>query len=216
MENNNIFKSETWEKLNLKDINPDDITNFVNTEFDNVYKPSLEDFIRIPNLSPAFDPNWKTDGLLKQAADHIINFASNSGINGLKTAIFSDSENSPLVWITIEASDKADKKSVFMYGHFDKQPPFTGWDSNKGPTNPVEENGRLYGRGSSDDGYAVYAALLSIRTLQKLSIPHPQIKIMIEGAEESGSTDLVEYLEKLKVKSLNKFKFNKMKFFSMK
>lgn len=199
---NNIYSSKVWEKINLKDakdFNPDDITNFVNSDFDNTTLPSLIEFIKIPNLSPAYDPNWKTNGLLKNAAEHLLKFAEDQKINGLKTALFGDVDSTPLLFITIDASEKSDQKSVLMYGHLDKQPPFTGWDENKGPTKPVIENGRLYGRGSSDDGYALYSAILSIKALQKLSIPHPKIKIMIEGDEESGSSDLPEYLERLKV-----------------
>jgi len=191
-----------WEKINIKDIkdiNPEEIKTYVNTEFDSTFEPSLEEFIKIPNLSPAYDPDWKTNGKLKQAAEHLKNFAEQTGIKGLKTALFGDQDTTPLLFITIDASEKADPKSVFMYGHLDKQPAFTGWDDNKSPTKPVIENGRLYGRGSSDDGYALYAALLSIKALQKISAPHPKIKILIEGGEESGSTDLPEYLEKLKV-----------------
>jgi len=198
----NSLYSHDWEKINLKDVrdvNPNDILNYVNSEFESTYLPSLEDFIKIPNLSPAYDPDWKKNGLLNKAANHLKSFAEAAGIIGLKTTLYSDDDTTPLLYVNIDASDKTDKNSVFMYGHLDKQPPFTGWDEGKGATIPVIDNGRLYGRGSSDDGYSIYAALLSIKTLQKLSIPHPKIKIMIEGDEESGSTDLPEYLERLKV-----------------
>ena len=195
------MNSNDWEKINLrdlKDVNPEDLKNYVNTEFDKTFEPSLEEFIRIPNLSPAYDPEWKTNGKLKQAAEHLKNFAEQIGIKGLKTTLFGDQETTPLLFININASEQTDK-TVLMYGHFDKQPAFTGWDINKGPTIPIIQDGRLYGRGSSDDGYALYSALLSIKALQKLSISHPKIKIIIEGDEESGSVDLPEYLERLKV-----------------
>jgi len=51
-----------------------------------------------------------------------------------------------------------------MYGHFDKQPPFEGWREGFGPTIPVLEDGKLYGRGVADDGYSVYTALISIKS----------------------------------------------------
>ena len=196
--------SKNWEKVNLHDslgLDPKQISEFVNSEFDRVYKPSLMDFIRIKNVSPSFDPNWNTNGFLKVAADHLKNFAETAEINKLKTTILKDDDKTPLLYITIDSSSTTEKKSILMYGHLDKQPPYIGWDKNKDPYIPVEENGRLYGRGSCDDGYALYAALLSIRVLQKFSIPHPAIKIIIEGGEESGSTDLPTYLEKLKVKN---------------
>jgi acetylornithine deacetylase/succinyl-diaminopimelate desuccinylase-like protein len=210
--NQNLNSSTSWEKINLGDsdsditaINPDDITNYINDEFEKTYKPSLKNFIRIPNLSPAYDPTYKTNGFQIKAAEHLKDFADNCGIIGLNSTIFNNG-NTPLLWIMINSTIKTETKSVLMYGHFDKQPPFTGWDKDKSSTNPVEENGRLYGRGSTDDGYALYSCLLSIRALQHLNIPHPKIKIMIEGDEESGSTDLVEYLGMDIIKVKNKIK----------
>ena len=52
-----------------------------------------------------------------------------------------------------------------MYGHLDKQPHFQGWREGTGPTTPKIIDGRLYGRGSADDGYAVYLALFAIKTV---------------------------------------------------
>ena len=46
-----------------------------------------------------------------------------------------------------------------MYGHLDKQPEFNGWRSDLGPWTPKYEDGKLYGRGGADDGYAVYASI---------------------------------------------------------
>jgi acetylornithine deacetylase/succinyl-diaminopimelate desuccinylase-like protein len=54
---------------------------------------------------------------------------------------------------------------VLFYGHLDKQPEMTGWREGLGPWTPVIEDGKLYGRGGADDGYAVYAALTVIQAL---------------------------------------------------
>jgi len=54
-----------------------------------------------------------------------------------------------------------------LYGHLDKQPHMEGWDEGKGPTEPVIEGGRLYGRGSSDDGYVPFAVLTAIKAAQE-------------------------------------------------
>lgn len=57
-----------------------------------------------------------------------------------------------------------------MYGHLDKQPPLNeGWMENKGPYKPVIEGDYLFGRGSSDDGYAFFSSVLIIQSLQKFS-----------------------------------------------
>jgi len=57
------------------------------------------------------------------------------------------------------------------------------------------ENEKLYGRGSVDDGYAVFAAVTAIKALQVNNIPHGRCVILIETCEESGSVDLDYYLE---------------------
>jgi len=56
-----------------------------------------------------------------------------------------------------------DTWNIMIYGHLDKQPHMNGWDDNKSPIEPIIENGRLYGWGSSDDGYVPFAVLLAIK-----------------------------------------------------
>ncbi len=46
-----------------------------------------------------------------------------------------------------------------MYGHLDKQPEFSGWSDGLEPWTPVLRDGKLYGRGGADDGYALFASL---------------------------------------------------------
>jgi acetylornithine deacetylase/succinyl-diaminopimelate desuccinylase-like protein len=53
-----------------------------------------------------------------------------------------------------------------MYGHLDKQPEFNGWRNDLGPWTPKYEDGKLYGRGGADDGYAVYAAIAAVQALK--------------------------------------------------
>jgi acetylornithine deacetylase/succinyl-diaminopimelate desuccinylase-like protein len=57
-----------------------------------------------------------------------------------------------------------------MYGHLDKQPEFTGWRADLGPWTPKYLEGKLYGRGGADDGYAIYAAIQALKT-QKAAHP---------------------------------------------
>ena len=84
-----------------------------------------------------------------------------------------------------------------MYGHMDKQPEFTGWAEGLDPWKPVLRDGRLYGRGGADDGYAVFGSLLALRALADQNIPHARCVILIEGSEESGSPDLPAYIDAL-------------------
>ena len=52
-----------------------------------------------------------------------------------------------------------------MYGHFDKQPHFSGWLEGTGPCTPVIIGDLLYGRGGADDGYAIFSSLLAVITV---------------------------------------------------
>lgn len=83
-----------------------------------------------------------------------------------------------------------------MYGHLDKQPFGEGWLTD--PCDPVIKDGKLYGRGSVDDGYAFFTAILSIKACQDLNLSHPRIVITIEGSEEGEIDDLEFYLRKFK------------------
>ena len=55
-------------------------------------------------------------------------------------------------------------RNILMYGHFDKQPPFEGWNEGLAPTKPVLIGDKLYGRGGADDGYAIYGSIMSVLT----------------------------------------------------
>ena len=87
-----------------------------------------------------------------------------------------------------------------MYGHLDKQPEFTGWRSDLGPWTPKYLDGKLYGRGGADDGYAVYASIAAIQALKAQNVPHPRIVGLIETCEESGSYDLLPYVDALRTR----------------
>ena len=73
-----------------------------------------------------------------------------------------------------------------MYGHMDKQPWGEGWAEGLGPLDPVLKDDHVYGRGASDDGYALYASLLSLKACQALNLSHPKPYIIIEGSEASS------------------------------
>ncbi len=86
---------------------------------------------------------------------------------------------------------------VLLYGHLDKQPEFTGWLPGLGPWEPVIRDGKLYGRGAADDGYAVFSSLTAIAALKAQKVTLPRCVVLIEACEESGSVDLPAHLEAL-------------------
>jgi len=98
----------------------------------------------------------------------------------------------PIILIDIPGEKSG---NVLMYGHLDKQPEMEGWDNDKGPWKPVLIDEKLYGRGGADDGYALFASLCAIKTLQKNNCRLPRILVLIEFCEESGSPDLPHYME---------------------
>jgi acetylornithine deacetylase/succinyl-diaminopimelate desuccinylase-like protein len=156
--------------------------------------PALRRYIEIPNKSPMFDPDWHTHGHMRAAVDLLAAWCANSGVRGLTHEIVELPGRTPLLFCTVEAT-APHAPAVLLYGHFDKQPEFTGWQDGLGPWTPVMRDGRLYGRGGADDGYAVFASLTSIRALQLAGVPHARCVLLIEGCEESGSYDLPAYLD---------------------
>ena len=51
-----------------------------------------------------------------------------------------------------------------------------GWDEDKGPTKPIIKDGKMYGRGSVDDGYNAYSSMLAVKAVQRQgSLPRTQI-----------------------------------------
>ena len=119
-------------------------------------------------------------------------------VEGLTAEIVELDGRTPTLLVEIPAfGDDASDAQVLMYGHLDKQPEVTGWDENKGPWKPVVEDGKLYGRGAADDGYAVFGSLCAIEALQAQGASHPRVTVLIETSEESGSPDLAAYVEHL-------------------
>lgn len=96
------------------------------------------------------------------------------------------------------APTQKDSQTILMYGHYDKQPHFSGWLEGLGPTTPIIRDGKLYGRGGADDGYSLFGCIVALKAVQTQNVPHPRIVVLIEGDEESGSEDLPYYIDQLR------------------
>jgi acetylornithine deacetylase/succinyl-diaminopimelate desuccinylase-like protein len=156
--------------------------------------PALERYIRIPNQSPLFDPDWKRNGFMQQAVALAKEWVEKQEIRGLRAEVLEAEGRTPLLFIEVEG-DRA--STILMYGHLDKQPAMVGWESGLGPWTPVLRDGKLYGRSGADDGYAVFAAASAVRAVQEQKAKHSRIVIIIECCEESGSPDLPAYIDLL-------------------
>ncbi len=158
----------------------------------------IRDYICIPAKSPGFDANWSQNGHIETVMRNAAKWVEAQKVDGLRLEIVRIEGRTPVLFFEIDAtrSDAAD--TVLLYGHLDKQPEFTGWRNDLGPWTPKFEDGRLYGRGGADDGYAVYASIAAVQALKAQGLPHPRIVGLVETCEESGSYDLLPYIDALR------------------
>jgi acetylornithine deacetylase/succinyl-diaminopimelate desuccinylase-like protein len=162
--------------------------------------PQLSDYIRIPAKSPMFEPGWADAGLLDTVVRNAADWVLAQQVAGLTAEVVRLPGRTPVLFFEIAATRPASPQTVLMYGHLDKQPEFSGWRADLGPWTPKMEDGKLYGRGGADDGYAVYASIAAVQELQRQGVPHPRIVGLIETSEESGSRDLLPYIDALKTR----------------
>jgi acetylornithine deacetylase/succinyl-diaminopimelate desuccinylase-like protein len=166
--------------------------------WDSAVLPSLKELVAIPALSPGFDPEWAGNGHLDAAVNHMRDWALGQDLPGVRIDVERLPDRSPLLLIDVPATPGArDQGTVLLYGHLDKQPPMDDWGPGLGPWTPVERDGRLYGRGSVDDGYAGYAALVAVLAARENRGAHARCVVLLETGEESGSPDLPAYLDHL-------------------
>ena len=158
--------------------------------------PALTDYIRIPNKSPAFDPDWEKHGYMNQVVEMFAAWAKMKleQLPGSTLDVVRLPGRTPLILIDVPGKAPG---SVLMYGHLDKQPEMKGWAEGTGPWTPVLKDDKLYGRGGADDGYAMFAAISALLALKEQNIAHARAVIVIEACEESGSPDLPFYIEHL-------------------
>ncbi|HSH41587.1 MAG TPA: M20 family metallopeptidase [Arenicellales bacterium] len=155
----------------------------------------LTEYIRIPNKSPDFDPDWAAHGYMDDAVKHIEAWCRRQPIEGMTLEVVRLEGRTPLIFMEIPG-DSAE--TILLYGHLDKQPEMTGWDDDLGPWKPVYRDGKLYGRGGADDGYAAYASLAAVMAVRAQKLPHARCVVIIEACEESGSYDLPHYIDHLR------------------
>ena len=171
------------------------VQRFVDEIWKDTIIPELVEYIKIPNKSPHFDPDWEKNGYMEDAVKQVFAWCSKQDIPGMQCESVRLEGRTPLIFIDIpgEGDD-----TILLYGHLDKQPEMTGWADDLGPWKPVIKDDKLYGRGGADDGYAAYASLTAIMAVRLEERPHARCVVIIEGCEESGSYDLPHYIEHLK------------------
>ncbi len=149
----------------------------------------LKALVRIQSISfPGFDP-----APLKQSAAAVAELLKKNGLTDVR--ILETGIGHPSVFG--QWTGAKGRPTILLYAHHDVQP--TGreqvWTSP--PFEPAERNGRLYGRGVSDDkgGAMMHIAALGSYLKSAGSLPI-NVKVLIEGEEEVGSVNLNKLLER--------------------
>ncbi len=158
-----------------------DLRSAVDSFFPEIIE-QLRGLVSIPSVSslPAHAPDVlasarATLGLLEQAGFENVQLLE---IEGSHPAVFG------------EIPAPAGAPTVLLYAHHDVQPSGLGWDGD--PFVAVEKDGRLYGRGSSDDKAGIVMHLAAVRAHG--GKPPVGVKVFVEGEEEIGSVHLSQYL----------------------
>ena len=172
-------------------MNTSQLLQTVNSFWDHHITPTLTEYIKIPNKSPSFDPNWEKNGFMKEVLDLAVDWTNKHKPKKSKLYVKQSKKRTPVLLVDIPSELDG---NILMYGHLDKQPEMEGWNEGKGPWTPVIEDEKLYGRGGADDGYALFASICAVNSLLEQNVKLPRILILIEFCEESGSPDLPHYM----------------------
>ncbi len=147
----------------------------------------LADFIAIPSVS-AQDEHF--DDVVR-AGEWVVSRLVKAGITNARMM---QTETHPVVYGDWMGAG-ADKPTILIYGHFDVQPadPFELWDTP--PFEPSIKDGRIYGRGASDDKGNMLAPIFALEALFSNSDQLPvNVKLLYEGQEEIGSPTLPPFI----------------------
>jgi acetylornithine deacetylase/succinyl-diaminopimelate desuccinylase-like protein len=179
-------------------LDPAALAAFTNRLWDDEIVPALHRYIEVPAKSPMFDADWAKNGYVDRVVRDAASWVEAKNLPGLKLEVIRLEGRTPVILFEVPATKPGSNDTVLMYGHLDKQPEFNGWRNDLGPWTPKYDDGKLYGRGGADDGYAIYASLAALMALDAQGIARPRCVGLIESCEESGSFDLPHYLEVLK------------------
>ncbi|MCB0620837.1 MAG: dipeptidase [Saprospiraceae bacterium] len=147
----------------------------------------LFDLLRIPSVSA--DPAYKGD--VRKAAEFVADSLRKAGADAVEVC---ETAGNPIVYG--EKITDPDKPTVLVYGHYDVQPPdpMDLWTSP--PFEPVikkselHPDGAIFARGSCDDKGQAYMHVKAFEAMLASNELPCNVKFMIEGEEEVGSSNL--------------------------
>jgi len=157
------------------------------------FSRALREWLAIPSVSA--DPARHGD--VRASAEWLAGYLRETGFPVVEVW---ETGGLPAVYAHWPAADPGAQR-VLVYGHHDVQPAALedGWDYE--PFEPQEKDGRIFGRGASDDKGQVLFHALGVRALLAArddDAPPVSITMLIEGEEESGSPNFAALLEKRK------------------
>lgn len=146
----------------------------------------LFELLRFPSVSA--DPKYKDDVL--KTADYVAEKLKAAGAEKVEVC---PTQGYPIVYG--EKIIDASKPTVLVYGHYDVQPadPLELWTSP--PFEPVVKDEKIFARGACDDKGQFYMHVKAFELMMSLNTLPCNIKFMIEGEEEVGSSNLDEFVK---------------------
>lgn len=149
-------------------------------------KELLADLVRMESVSAdGYDP-----AKVRSVGEKLVTMLDAAGFSNAR--LLESSSGHPAVFAEIPAPEGA--PTLLLYAHYDVQPPGPIEEWETGPFEPFEKDGRLYGRGVSDDKAGIVMHLGAIAA-HGADLP-VGVQIFFEGEEEAGSGGLEEILEK--------------------
>nr|KAF6421986.1 carnosine dipeptidase 2 [Rousettus aegyptiacus] len=156
------------------------------------YIKKLADWVAIQSVSAWPEKRGEIRRMMEVAAGDIKQLGGSVELVDIGKQKLPDGSEIPLPPILLgKLGSNPQKKTVCVYGHLDVQPAALedGWDSE--PFTLVERDGKLYGRGATDDKGPVAGWMNALEAFQKTSQEVPvNIRFCLEGMEESGSEGL--------------------------
>ncbi|MGD1323469.1 M20 family metallopeptidase [Pandoraea pnomenusa] len=174
------------------------LREFVERKWNDEILHALTDYIAVPAKSPGFDADWARNGYIDRVVRDAAQWTERQPVKGLTLEVIRLEGRTPVIFFEAPATRSGSSETIVLYGHLDKQPEFDGWRKDLGPWTPKFEDGKLYGRGGADDGYAIYSSITALAALDAQGVARPRCVGLIETCEESGSYDLLPYVDALR------------------
>lgn len=146
----------------------------------------LFDLLRMPSISA--DSAYAAD--TRKCAEYTAQKLKDAGADNVS---LEETNGNPIVYG--EKMIDASKPTILVYGHYDVQPSVPDELWNTPPFEPTIKDGNIYARGACDDKGQFYMHLKAFETMMQTNTLACNVKFMIEGEEEVGSTNLGPFVK---------------------